>query len=72
MCVGKKTALLQTLVAGRLVWFANVLFCASDIHFAAKLPLSSFFFGLLLTFCGMSSGGFAAHVPIHRCEANAY
>jgi hypothetical protein len=28
-CVGKKTALLQTLVVCRLVRFANVLFCVS-------------------------------------------
>jgi len=29
-------------------------------------------FKLCTTVCGMSSGGFAAHVRIHRCEASAY
>ncbi len=34
-CVGKKTALLQTLVLCRLVRFANVLFCPLAVHYIA-------------------------------------
>jgi hypothetical protein len=36
----KKTALLQTLVLCRLVRFANVLFCASAVHYIDFLFLS--------------------------------
>jgi hypothetical protein len=42
LCVGKKTALLQTLVVRWLVWFENLLFCALTVH------LFSFFFSVFI------------------------
>ena len=56
-CVGKKTALLQTLVVCRLVRFANVLFCVSAVIFSlslfqslsSKLSAVSFFLHLAVT-----------------------